>query len=104
MKTDEIKSLLAKQESELTTRISKIELDLRREHSRDSEEQAQERENDEVLEALATEAKESLTHIQAALQRIEDGSYGRCESCGEDIGTARLEAIPDTVLCIQCAD
>jgi len=43
-----------------------------------------------------------IRKIQAALQRIEDGSYGICEECGEDIGVPRLKARPVTKLCINC--
>ena len=43
-----------------------------------------------------------IRKIQSALQRIEDGSYGICEECGEDIGVPRLKARPVTRLCINC--
>ncbi len=43
-----------------------------------------------------------ILKIREALQRIEDGSFGICESCGDDIGTERLEARPVTTLCIEC--
>lgn len=40
--------------------------------------------------------------IKEALERIEDGTYGICESCGEDISDERLKARPVTTLCIEC--
>ena len=43
-----------------------------------------------------------IKKIEEALQRIEDGTFGVCEECGEDIGTARLKARPVTTLCIEC--
>ncbi len=43
-----------------------------------------------------------LSKIEEALQRIEDGEFGECESCGELIGLKRLEARPVTTLCIDC--
>ena len=43
-----------------------------------------------------------IRKIQSALQRIDDGSYGICDECGEDIGVARLKARPVTRLCINC--
>ncbi|MCF8056600.1 MAG: RNA polymerase-binding protein DksA [Desulfocapsa sp.] len=43
-----------------------------------------------------------LSKIEEALQRIEDGNFGECESCGEIIGMKRLEARPVTTLCIEC--
>jgi DnaK suppressor protein len=43
-----------------------------------------------------------ISKIQEALDRIEDGEYGICESCGEEISTERLKARPVTTLCIEC--
>jgi DnaK suppressor protein len=43
-----------------------------------------------------------INKIDAALDKIEDGSFGTCESCGEDIGIKRLEARPVAELCIDC--
>ena len=43
-----------------------------------------------------------IVKIEEALRRVEDGSYGVCEQCGETIGTARLKARPVTTLCIGC--
>lgn len=40
--------------------------------------------------------------IQEALQRLNDGEYGICEECGENIGIERLKARPVTTLCIEC--
>src|SRR5690348_15309518 len=43
-----------------------------------------------------------IVKIDEALGRIDDGSYGKCEECGQDIGIARLKARPVTTLCIEC--
>ncbi len=43
-----------------------------------------------------------LTKIDEAIGRIDEGSYGICEDCGEEIGQKRLEARPVTTLCIDC--
>jgi DnaK suppressor protein len=43
-----------------------------------------------------------LAHIERALDRIENGEYGLCRSCGQPIAFARLEAVPHATLCIQC--
>jgi DnaK suppressor protein len=45
-----------------------------------------------------------LQKIEKALQRIEDGSFGICERCEEDISPKRLEARPVTTLCIRCKE
>ena len=48
--------------------------------------------------------KTLLKKIDEALKRIEDGEFGICEECGDDIGTKRLEARPVTTLCIRCKE
>lgn len=44
------------------------------------------------------------TKIEKALERIEDGTFGICEECGEDISEGRLKARPVTTLCIKCKE
>ena len=46
--------------------------------------------------------RQLIRKIQAAVERMEDGSYGICEECGEEISVARLKARPVTRLCINC--
>ena len=55
-----------------------------------------------TLNLLGSE-KGVLEQIEAALKRIENGSFGRCEGCGKEIPKARLEAIPYAALCVKCA-
>lgn len=43
-----------------------------------------------------------LHHIEQALERIEQGTFGACSLCGQEIGRDRLEAVPHTTLCIKC--
>jgi RNA polymerase-binding protein DksA len=88
----------------LQSRLSSIKKDATRSHSGDSAEQAQERENDEVVDAIGNETAQSIRVIQSALERIESGTYGVCDSCGEDIGRARLEAVPEATRCVDCAE
>ena len=45
-----------------------------------------------------------LRNVRAALRRIDDGSYGVCLHCEEDISPKRLNAVPWTPLCIQCQE
>jgi DnaK suppressor protein len=51
---------------------------------------------------LRDRERKLLTKIDDAFSRIKDGSYGRCEECGGEIGTERLKARPVTTLCIAC--
>lgn len=57
--------------------------------------------NDLALEAAGHHTA-ALKEVRAALARIEDGSYGMCEQCGNDIGFSRLLARPEASLCISC--
>ena len=53
---------------------------------------------------LASKSGRLLYHIDEALRRIKDKTYGKCQECGEDISTARLEAVPHARLCIDCKE
>jgi DnaK suppressor protein len=53
--------------------------------------------------ALAQNEDAILGQIDAALHKIEDGSFGKCESCGREIVRDRLKALPYAPLCIECA-
>lgn len=55
------------------------------------------------LAGLADEANADHREILRAIERLRDGSYGVCRSCGSPIGRARLDAVPTTQLCIDCA-
>jgi DnaK suppressor protein len=57
----------------------------------------------ELTLSLLGNEKHSLDQIEAAIERIEDGSYGRCEECGGKISKARLDAIPYATQCVRCA-
>jgi len=69
----------------------------------DFAEQAVELENQEVLEALDQEVGEEIRQIDQALARVESGDYEYCSACGEDIPEARLDALPTTKYCVDCA-
>lgn len=51
---------------------------------------------------LRDRERKLIKKVQQALKRIEDGEYGICQECGEDIGVERLKARPVTTLCIKC--
>ena len=53
--------------------------------------------------SLMGSAADTLSQIEAALERIDEGSYGRCAECGTRIPAARLEAIPYATCCVECA-
>ena len=98
-----IKQQLHTRQTELLDRLSNLKTDISQVHSRDWEEQAQERENDEVVEALGNEARQELSLVNRALERIESGTYKLCGQCGGEIALERLRAVPYTSRCITCA-
>lgn len=58
----------------------------------------------ELMLGLASNQQKLLQQVNDALARIEDGTYGFCQMCGKPIPQARLEAIPEAELCLNCAD
>ena len=53
--------------------------------------------------ALVSQLEETLAEVERALAKLDEGTYGTCEVCGNDIGEARLEAMPATRYCIDHA-
>ncbi len=53
---------------------------------------------------LMGEARQSLIYVENALSRIENGTYGECEVCGEHIEAQRLKALPYATLCMDHAE
>lgn len=53
--------------------------------------------------SLARNASDLLGQVEEALGRIRSGTYGICEGCGKPIPVARLDAVPHTKLCVECA-
>ena len=94
--------LLARRK-ELLAAMGRIEKELDQPATADLEDRATEREGDEVLEALGHAEKAELRALDAALDRIAQGTYGICLTCGEPISPARLEAVPTAALCRTCA-
>ena len=97
------KQQLLNRRKELTTRLTSIEAELDSHQSKDWEELAVEREVDEVLEGLGDQGLQEVRQIDLALERIEDGTYGECQKCGDLVAEARLDLLPHTPLCRNCA-
>jgi RNA polymerase-binding transcription factor DksA len=51
--------------------------------------------------SLLDQVEDELQELEAAFQRVEDSSYGRCQACGRPIGDERLEAMPATRFCVE---
>lgn len=101
-----IRQALETQHHQLTHRLSKIRGDLRQHDGPldpDWSEQAQQLENDEVLAGIEEASIVDLARIEHALERMDEGKYGTCASCGEAIAAMRLNALPFVTTCIDCA-
>jgi RNA polymerase-binding protein DksA len=53
--------------------------------------------------ALLARAREQITEIDAAISRLDDGTYGTCTRCGQPVGEDRLAARPAAATCVRCA-
>lgn len=103
---DEIKKDLENKKAEIEDRLKRI--NVHRTHEKgalddDWQEQAVERQNDEVLDSLDGTTRTELQKINTALDKIKEGSYGICMTCNKTINEARLKAIPFANVCIDCA-
>jgi RNA polymerase-binding transcription factor DksA len=103
MDADGRKAQLEARLKELRARLNRIEDELEQPVSDRFSEQATEREDEEVLEDLGAAGLQEIRMIEAALRRIEAGTYGVCAKCDGPIEPERLEAVPATPLCAACA-
>jgi DnaK suppressor protein len=58
----------------------------------------------EINASIIERAEQQLAQIDSALARLDDGQYGICLECGEDIPIERLKAIPSALYCVACKD
>ena len=52
--------------------------------------------------ALERRIRDSLSELERALKKFEEGTYGLCDNCGQSIVPARLEALPQATMCVNC--
>lgn len=67
-----------------------------------SDTEANEESSHERMEALEKELKRNLEEINATLERIKKGTYGKCQNCGQLIDKSRLAIKPTAVFCVSC--
>lgn len=104
---DVAKQNLLELKKEYETRIDKIE-----DHIQNPQDDLNEHWDDQAIsyrqndmrKNLMAEAQQSLVYVENALSRIENGTYGECEVCGEKIEEKRLEALPYATLCMDHAE
>jgi len=100
---EEIAKALTARLSELRTHLAKVDRELHKMLPADSEEQAIELENQEALEVIEKTETTEIHHIEAALKRISEGTYGTCAKCGEPIDPRLLKVLPTVATCIPCS-
>lgn len=104
MQKNQLMQLLLDRQTELEIRRSEIHADFTSRHiSKNFSQQCKERENDDVLASLDHDAVEELEKIKVALKRLAGDDFQRCQDCGENISDERLQAIPYTTICRNCA-
>lgn len=92
--------------ADLEARLVRYQAHQRREAGaleKDFEEQATQTQNDEVVDSLEQEARLELRQIDHALERMAQGVGDECERCGSEIDPRRLQVLPYTTVCVDCA-
>lgn len=100
----DLRQHLQVRKAELRARLERITDNLRRGLASDSEEQAKQLEDSEVVDALGNEAREELGKITAVLERMNAGIYGICTACDAPVEEGRLRVYPYALECIDCAE
>ncbi len=92
---NEILASLSDQNEQMHNLVGTVE-------SGDEADRASDRIDGTLLSSLSEASSKRLTQIDNALERIKDGKYGICKSCGQEIARGRLEAIPYVAFCLSC--
>src|SRR5687768_18444679 len=105
----ELKAMLEHRRQELSSEVHGKMRDVRADGGKDRDvlDQGESSEVDiqeDIELALIQMKSETLNKIDAALRRLEDGSYGDCFECGDEISEARLRALPFAVRCKECEE
>ena len=97
-----LRERLEAEKAETVEEISRLKEVLKYELEADPEEGDPDLYEREKILALLRNLEEKLYDLSHALASIDDGSYGKCELCGKEIGQERLEALPYTTYCVNC--
>ena len=101
---DVLRRILEERRSEIQEKRRAIreEIPSYQDEVRDTEEQSVTDFAQEMDFALMEMKAQTLIRIDEALQRVDQGTYGTCDECGQDIAAARLSAVPFALLCLEC--
>jgi DnaK suppressor protein len=103
---DVLRRMLEERRGEIQERLRAIREDVPsyQDEVRDTEEQSVTDFAQEMDFALMEMKAQTLIRIDEALQRVDQGTYGTCDECGQDIAAARLSAVPFALLCLECQE
>lgn len=107
MDTQRMRETLSAEREELRRRELGANADLARQadlSTADYADEARERQREGILTAISRSADSRLIQVEAALRRIDEGTYGVCVVCGGEIEEGRLAALPAADRCIDCAE
>lgn len=97
-----VEKLLDQERGRIRLKLAQLHETLRSSIDPDIEDAASELEEQERARALVRELEDQLSSLDLALKKVKQGTYGFCERCGQPIDPARLEAVPETTLCLPC--
>jgi DnaK suppressor protein len=103
---DVLRRMLEERRGEIQEKLRAIreEIPSYQDEVRDTEEQSVTDFAQEMDFALMEMKAQTLIRIDEALQRVDQGTYGTCDECGQDIAAARLSAVPFALLCLECQE
>jgi DnaK suppressor protein len=101
-----IREILMEEEIALAADMQNEEdkLQQQNEENPDLSDLADQRLHQEIVVSRLSLMNQRLTQVRAALKRLDEGKYGICASCGNDINPERLKVIPYTTLCVSCQE
>lgn len=99
-----VRNILEEKQEEFSARLRDSQTERDEPFNPDRADLAQEYADRERRAALVERLEKVLGEIDAALQRLDDGTYGRCTECGNEIAPDRLEALPYAALCVACQE
>lgn len=101
---DVLRRMLEERRGEIQEKLRAIreEIPSYQDEVRDTEEQSVTDFAQEMDFALMEMKAQTLIRIDEALQRVDQGTYGTCDECGQDLAEARLLAVPFALLCLEC--
>ncbi len=106
-KLDAFKKKLEERQQALRKAVSRIEEDGRiadQDQTQDIADRAASSYTKEFLFSQSNNERQLLNMVETALQRLREGNFGECISCGNEINAKRLEAVPWTRYCIECQE